>query len=217
VPRSDALIDLLGALAYGQLSAFDQLAHDARLAPTLDGRAEMSAMAATELGDYRRLAARLDELGCSPADAMAPFVSALDTYHSLTQPSTWLESVVKAYVGEGLAADFYREVAAFVDEPTRELIYEVIVDADRARFASREVRSAIGAATDGTAVVDRAALWARRLLGEASSRTQHVLAERDALMLLLVDGAGGLSGIAELTARVTERHSERMRALGLAE
>ena len=65
------------------------------------------------------------------------------------------------------------------------------------------------------AVVGRLALWARRLVGEAISQTQHVLAERDALMLLLVEGTGDLSGVAALIGRVTERHAERMSALGL--
>ena len=34
-----AVVDLLGVLAYAELTAFDRLAEDARLAPTLTGRA----------------------------------------------------------------------------------------------------------------------------------------------------------------------------------
>ena len=66
MPSSDAVVDLLGALAYGELSAFDHLADDAGLAPTLAGRAQMSAMAAVEFGDYQCLADRLVELGTAP-------------------------------------------------------------------------------------------------------------------------------------------------------
>lgn len=212
MPRPAAIIDLLGALAYGELSAFDRLADDARLAPTLAGRAEMSLMAAVELGHYSALATQLAALGTPPAQAMEPFVAALETYHSLTAPSTWLEGVVKAYVGDGMAGDFYREVAEFVDEPTRALIHEALADAGRAEFAVREVRAAIEAQP---AVAGRLALWARRLVGEAISQTQHVLADRDALMELLVEGAGDLAGIAGLIGRITDRHEERMIALGL--
>jgi hypothetical protein len=212
-PPEDAVIDLLGALAYGELSAFDHLADDAGLAPTLTGRAEMSAMAATEFGHYRLLADRLVELGADPEQAMAPFVAALETYHSRTSPSTWLESVVKAYVGDGMAADFYREVAAFVDEDTGALIREAVSDAGRAEFAVREVQAAV-AAEPG--IADRLALWARRLVGEAISQTQHVLADRDSLTLLLVEGTGDLSGVAALIDRITDRHAQRMAALGLA-
>ena len=62
---------------------------------------------------------------------------------TLTGPSNWLEGLVKAYVGDGLAADFYREVAEFVDPATRELISEVLADTGGAEFAVREVRAAI--------------------------------------------------------------------------
>ena len=209
-----AIIDLLGALAYAELSAFDRLADDARMAPTLDGRAHMSMMAAVEMSHYARLAERLMAIGVSPAVAMEPFVAALETYHSLTEPTTWLEGVVKAYVGDGMAADFYREVAEYVDESTRALIHEVLADGGRAEFAVREVRAAIAAQP---AVAGRLALWARRLVGEAISQTQHVLADRDALMLLLMSGSGDLSGVAGLISRITAHHEERMTALGLSQ
>jgi hypothetical protein len=212
VPNTDAIVDLLGALAYGELSAFDRLVDDARMAPTLLGRAEMSTMAALELGHYQALADRLVTLGAAPEVAMEPFVAALESYHELTAPSTWLEGVVKAYVGDGMAADFYREVAEFVDPETRELIHLVLADGGRAEFAVREVRAAIEAQP---AITGRLALWARRLVGEAISQTQHVLADRDSLMLLLVEGTGDLAGVAALLARITDRHEERMVALGL--
>jgi hypothetical protein len=212
MPESDAVIDLLGALAYGELSAFDHLADDAGLAPTLTGRAAMSALAAEEFGHYEALAAQLLTLVAQPEAAMAPFVAALETYHSLTKPSTWLESVVKAYVGYGLAADFYREVAAFVDDDTGALIKDVLSDAGRAEFAVREVESAVA---EQPAIAGRLALWGRRLVGEALSQTQHVLADRDSLMMLLVQGTGDLSGVAGLINRITDRHAERMTALGL--
>lgn len=208
-----AIVDLLGALAYAELSAFDRLADDARMAPTLDGRAHMSMMAAVEMSHYSRLAERLTALGIAPAVAMEPFVAALETYHALTEPTTWLEGVVKAYVGDGMAADFYREVAEYVDESTRELIHEVLAGGARAEFAVREVRAAIAAQP---AVAGRLALWARRLVGEAISQTQHVLADRDALMLLLMEGTGDLSGVAGLISRITAHHEERMTALGLS-
>lgn len=210
---SDAVLDLLGALAYGELSAFDRLADDARtLAPDLTGRAEMSAMAAVEFGHYRRLATRLIDLGTTPEIAMAPFVAALETFHSLTEPSTWLESVVKAYVGDGMAADFYREVAAFVDDSTGDLIRDVLTEEGRAEFAVREVRAAVAAQPS---VTGRLALWARRLVGEAISQTQHVLADRESLMMLMIEGTGGLTEVAALITRITDRHTERMVELGL--
>jgi hypothetical protein len=213
-----AVLDLLAVLAYSELSAFDHLADDARLAPTLSARAQMSAMAATEYGHYELLARRLAQSGADAEQAMAPFVAAVETYHSLTEPATWLEAVVKAYVGDGLAADFYREIATFVDHDTEQLIASVLVDAGRAEFAVREVKATLA---EQPAVAGRLALFARRLVGEAISEAQHVLADRDSLTSLLVGGTGGtggtgdLAGIAGLFTRITDRHTERMAALGL--
>lgn len=210
--ENTAVIDLLGGLAYAELTAFDRLAEDARLAPTLAGRAALARMAAAEIGHHARLTDRLTELGADPDKAMAPFVHALDTFHESTRPNTWLEGLVKAYVGDGLAADFYREMAAFLPSPDRELVLDVLADTGHADFAVREVRAAIAA---DRRVAGRLALWARRLVGEAISRSQAVIAERDELADLIMSGMGDLGGLALLIERITSAHSARMRALGL--
>jgi hypothetical protein len=210
---TEALVDLLGALAYGELTAFDRLAEDARMAPTLAGRAALAHMAAVEIGHHAKLVERIGALGARPEAAMRPFVAAIDRFHQLTQPSGWLEGLIKAYVGDGIAADFYREVAELVDSSTRALIQEVLADSGSAEFAVREVRAAIRAQP---ALTGRLALWGRRLVGEAISQTQHVLAERDALTQLLLEGAGDLAGISALISRITDKHAERMSALGLS-
>jgi|SRR5580765_4464065 len=211
MPANDAVIDLLGVLAYAEVSAFDHLADDARMAPSLASRVQLSSMAAVEFGHYEQLAERIRLLGADPAAAMAPFVAALETYHALTEPQTWLEAVVKAYVGDGLAVDFYREAASFVEPETGELIRSVLTVQGRAEFASAEVNAALE--TDPS-VRGRLALWARRLLGEAISQTQHVLADRDSLVELLTR-SGDLAGVAALIKRITQRHGERMAELGL--
>ena len=207
-----AVIDLLGVLAYAELTAFDRLAEDARLAPTLGGRAALARMAAAEIGHHVRLTDRITELGADPAQAMMPFVSALDTFHESTRPSTWLEGLVKAYVGDGLATDFYREIAAFLPDPDRALVLEVLADTGHADFAVREVRAAI---TADRKVPGRLSLWGRRLVGEAMSQSQAVIAEHDGLAELIIAGTGDLSGVAQLIDRITAAHTKRMKALGL--
>jgi hypothetical protein len=207
-----AVVDLLGVLAYAELTAFDRLAEDARLAPTLEGRAALARMAAAEIEHHERLAARLRELGVDAAQAMTPFVAALDAFHDSTRASTWLEGLVKAYVGDALAADFYREVAAFLPQPDRSLVEEVLAGTGHSEFALRELRAAIAA--DPT-IAGRLALWARRLVGEALTQSQAVIAEHDELAGLILAGVGDLAGVGELLKRITTAHSERMRALGL--
>jgi hypothetical protein len=142
---------------------------------------------------------------------MAPFVAAIETWHSLTEPQTWPEAVVKAYVGDGIAADFYREIAEVVDGATGDLVRDVLSDAGRAEFAVSEVRAALTRQPSGTG---RLALWARRLLGEAISQSQHVLADRESLMRL-VARSGDLRALSEMLARIAARHTERMQVLGL--
>ena len=209
---SSAVVDLLGVLAYAELTAFDRLAEDARLAPTLGGRAALARMAAAEIAHHGRLTERLTELGVDPSAAMAPFVSALDAFHEGTRPSTWLEGLVKAYVGDGLATDFYREIAAFLPDPDRALVMEVLADTGHADFAVREVRAAIKA---DRKVPGRLSLWGRRLVGEAITQTQAVIAEHDRLAELIITGTGDLAGVGRLIERITSAHTRRMKALGL--
>lgn len=207
-----AVVELLGVLAYAELTAFDRLAEDARLAPTLAGRAALARMAAAEMGHHQRVCDRLVELGRDPAVAMAPFTGPLDAFHDGTRAGTWLEGLVKAYVGDGLARDFYREVAAFLPDPDRGLVLDVLADTGHADFAVREVRAAIA---EDRRLSGRLALWARRLVGEALTQSQAVIADRDDLADLLITGTGDLNGVADLLQRLMDAHGERMKALGL--
>ena len=212
--RRQAVIDLLGVLAYGELQAFERLADDAGLAPSVADKAALGEMAVAEFGHFVKLRERLEALGADPTEAMAPFVEPLDSFHDSTAPDDWLEGLVKAYVGDGFASDFYREVVGFVDdEQTKAIVLDVLADTGHAAFAVEHVRRAI---KDDPAVAGRLALWARRLMGEALVQAQRVAVDRDALARLIVGGTGDLAEVGALLARLTQRHSERMSSLGLA-
>jgi hypothetical protein len=207
-----AVVDLLGALAYGELSAFERLAEDSQLAPRLEDKAAVAAMASAEFTHFACLRDRLAELGTDPVEAMTPFQTPVDDFHTHTRPADWLEGLVKAYVGDGLASDFYREIAAFLPPPDRDLVLEVLADTGHADFAVREVRAAIA---KDRRLAGRLSLWGRRLVGEAISQSQAVIAEHDRLATLIMEGTGDLAGVGRLIERITAAHTDRMKALGL--
>ena len=105
---------------------------------------------------------------------MQPFVEAVDAFHERTAANDWLEGLVKAYVGEGIAQDFYREIANYVDEDTKALVLAVLEDQGQADFAVSAVRQAInedGGLPDGSPCGDAASSVrrSRRPSGSASN------------------------------------------------
>jgi tRNA-(MS[2]IO[6]A)-hydroxylase (MiaE)-like len=212
----EAVIDLLGAIAYGEISAFERLAEDAKLAPTLEDKVAIASMASAEFGHVARLRERLAELGADPFEAMAPFRAPIDKFHEYTAPADWFEGLIKAYVGDGMANDFYREIAAYLDADTRDLIVASLEDSGHSAFVVDRVRAAIVA---DPRLGGRLALWGRRLMGEALTQAQRVAADRDALTALLAGGIDrpglDLAALGRMFTRITERHAERMAELGL--
>jgi hypothetical protein len=210
---SDGVIDLLGLLAYASLVAFFRLADDAALATSLADKADLAGMAVAQFGHFDLLRQRIAELGSDPGQAMQPFVEPVDQFHERTAPADWLEGLVKAYVGDGIAADFYRMIAQLLDPDNRALVLKVLAVSGHAQFAISRVREAIKA---DPAVAGRMALWSRRLLGEALSQAQRVAAEREPLARLLAGGTSAqLGDIGRMFAALTDAHAQRMAALGL--
>jgi hypothetical protein len=186
------------------------------MAPTLADKAELAKMASVEYSHYERLRDHLSELGADPMAAMAPFVEAFDSFHRRTASSDWLEGLVTAYVGDGLAADFYTEIAALLDPDTRQVVLDSLRDAGNSEFVVGRVRIAI---VEDHRVGGRLALWGRRLMGEALTQAQRVAADRDALTALLTGGVDrpglDLAAMGRLFTRLTDNHIERMANLGL--
>lgn len=213
---SPAVIDLLGLLAYGELSSFEQMAADAQNAPTLLDKAQMSKFASGEYEHYNRIVTRLKGLGVDPVDAMQPFAGALDAYHQQLVPSNWLEGLVKSYIGEGIASDFYREVSIFLDKENAQLVEEVLSDNGFADFAIERIRQA---SENDAIMAGRLALWGRRMMGEMIAQAALVAKERMSLAELFVSSepsesiADDLNG---LVNRLTVGHARRMDVLGFA-
>src|SRR4026208_2425820 len=145
-PRSRAAVaDLLGVLAYGELTAFTRLAGDSELSPTQPLKAAVAGLAGAELRPSELLVARLQEMGIDPEAAMAPFIAPIDAFHERTRPSSWHEGLVKADVGDGIATDVDREISAYVDPSTQALVHSAMEDVGQAEFVVKVVREAIKA------------------------------------------------------------------------
>ena len=212
-----AVIDLLAVLAVSELTAFERMAADSVLAPTFADKASIGELATAEFRHFMALRNRLVELGADPEMAMEPFRQTLEDFHMKTKPTDWLEGLMKAFVGDGIGLDFYREISSYVDPKTRELVHEVCDDLSQEAYVVERIRTAI---EEDPKVAGRLALWGRRLVGEALSQAQRVAAERDALAALIIGGVdrpgADLAEIGRMLARLTDNHSRRMADLGLA-
>jgi tRNA-(MS[2]IO[6]A)-hydroxylase (MiaE)-like len=204
---------LFALLAYGEVAAFYRLTDEARMAPNLHGRIAMASMAAAEMGHYELLRDALEARGIDVEEAMSGYVSALENYHRLTTPSTWLEALVKTYIGDALAADFYLEIVDVLPDEVAGVVRGVLAETGHSQFVVAEVRATVTASGRQR---NRLTLWARRLLGEAITQAQFVMAEHDELADLVVSGTGGLGQITEFFDRLQHTHAERMAELGLS-
>lgn len=211
------VLELLGVLAYGELMGFFTIVGDAENAPRMPDRVALARVAINEFHEYERLVDRIRELDGDPEDVMGPVAPFFHEWHHRTRPSGWLEGLMKVYAGSSLAADFYREIAVYVDPQTRALVDEVLSHDDHMEFVVGELRQAI---EDDATVGGRLALYGRRMMGEALSQAQRVAAEREGLTNVLVDNGSGhgadLAELSRLFARITEAHTQRMEALGLS-
>jgi len=215
-PVRDArfLRDLLGVMAYGELSAFERLSSDARYSPTLRDRAVLGGLAVSEFQHFELVCAKLAELGVDAEEAMLPFQPSVDHFHERTRPSDWYESLMKAYVIDTVSADFYRSISGYVDADTAGLIRTIQSSEGATAVLGERLKAALA---DDPRLASRLALWARRLLGEALTQAQRVSVDHALLGGLAgVDEARAGELVRELTAELAAAHSRRMSQLGLA-
>lgn len=204
--------ELFALLAYGEVAAFYRLTDEARMAPNLAGRINMASMAAAEMNHYEVLREALESRGVDVVRAMTRYASALENYHRLTTPSTWLEALVKTYIGDALAADFYLEIADALPDDAAGVVRAVLSETGHSQFVVAEVKAAVTASDKQR---HRLALWSRRLLGEAITQAQFVLADHDELVDLVMS-SGGLAQLTEFFDRLQRTHGRRVEELGLA-
>ncbi|CAA9230533.1 MAG: hypothetical protein AVDCRST_MAG54-1000 [uncultured Actinomycetospora sp.] len=212
-----ASVDLLGAVAYGALTAFTRLAADAALAPDLTGRAEMAALAAVEMAHVERVRAHLAARGVDLVTAMAPFAAVLDAFAARTASRDWGEALVGAFVGGTLAVDLVAATGAVRGDSEDGEAAELLRGPDVGREAAGEsgfdafAEQAVAELLADERARATLALWGRRLLGETLAAAAEALDEHPATSAALL---GGTSRGAVFKA-LKSRHSRRLHALGL--
>ena len=125
--RERALIQVLGAVAYGELKAYEGAR--GRAAETADPveRRDQRRVAADELRHHKGFVRRLEALGADPERAMAPYRAQLDAYHAM-EPGDALGEAVASYLGEGIADDLLRWLRRVADPETAAFVDGVLAD-----------------------------------------------------------------------------------------
>lgn len=202
---------LLGLIAYQELTAFEHLSSDARFSPTLVDRETLARLAVTEFGHYELIREIIASRGMDAQEVMEPFMSSLDEMHERTKPGDWYESLTKAYVIDGVAADFYSYIASELTEESRSMVQSVKTSDANTEWLKDRLQLAISDRPDRAS---RLALWGRRLLGEALTQAREIGEQYDYWGSLEERGDRGQTMTA-LFARLVENHSRRMSKLGM--
>ena len=163
------LIQVLGAVAYGELKAYEKAKDAADNATTESERRWHRQVAAEELRHHKGFVKRLEALGADPERAMRPYRAPLDTYHA-RESGNAVEHAVFSYLGEGIADDLLQWLRKVVDADTSAFIDTVIADEEgHEAAATRALRQLLDGVDDGRARAARAAftmhthmLWSGR-------------------------------------------------------
>ncbi len=212
-----ATVEVLGALAYGQLRSFESSARALRSAPDAVAADQLAELAVREHRAYAalrdHLTARTD-LAAAVMDRQKPH---FDAYFDRVPLDDWCGANVFFAIGLPIAADFGRALAPTLDPETAVVVVGAL--ADRAPFEAFARERLAEQLVDDTAR-ERARRQAADMLGRALTAFQGVIADTDALKVLLEHDASeeGISGetrVKQLAVTVLEGHRRRLVALGL--
>lgn len=199
------MIQVLGAVAYGELKAYEGAKAEAAAAETEALRKRHRKVAAEELRHHKGFVARLEAMGADPERAMRPFREPLDRYHGRDDADPVTEAVF-GYLGEGVADDLLQWLRQVVDDETAAFIDTVIED---------EVAHEADAAADLREVLDTV----------PDARAKAAGATRTMLLHMAWSGRSGAAPLTaflrlgrshELVRVLLAGHARRMRAVGLA-
>lgn len=216
--RDLATVELLGALAYGQLRAFEVCARAIRHAPDARRMDRVATFAAREHHAYTQLRDELIARTDLPAAVVDRQKERFDAYFDAAPVDEWIGACSFFAAGLPIAADFTREVAPLLDDDIGAVLIGALAERHAfERFALDQLRELIA---DDPAAADRARHLIADILGRALTGFQGALTDTDALKILFTDAAAHRDESAEalvkqLAIRVLSGHRHRMHSLGL--
>ena len=202
-----ALVQVLGAVAYGERKAYEGAKARAAEATDEATRKRFRKVAAEELRHHKGFVKRLEALGADPERAMRPYQTALDRYHG-GRPGNGEDDVAEAvfgYLGEGIADDLLAWLREVVDDETAAFIDTVIED---------EVEHEAAAAADLRAALEQSPDGRRRAARASRQMVLHMLwsgRDRGAPMAAFLR----VGRPQQLLGALAAGHARRMRAIGL--
>jgi DNA-binding ferritin-like protein (Dps family) len=198
-----ALIQVLGAITYGEWKAHEGARAKAAEATNETERKAWKLIAAQELRHFKGFSARLEAMGADPDRAMRPFRGALDHYHGAAA-ATPLEEAIWSFFGEGIADDLLVWLRKVVDTDTAAFIDTVLADEEEHEArAAAELRALITSAGP----LDTARAVRRMVFRMATSGGRR---GADRLVAFLRVGRP-----VELVGAITGGYLRRMREVGL--
>jgi hypothetical protein len=211
-----ATVELVGALAYGQLRAVEAAARLIGLAPDARTADVVSEVVGQELHAYRALREHLATLTELPSAVMDRQKPHFDAYFDRAPLDDWFGASVFFALGLPIASDFARAVGPQLDEETARVVTEAI--ADRSRFERGAIEQLAAQMTDEE-TRERARQITADLLGRALTSYQGAVGETDALKVLLAAGTDDArtaeQRVKRLAIEVLNAHRRRAVELGL--
>lgn len=213
-----ATAELVGALTYGQLRAFQVTASAVRLAPTIALADELAAFAVREHERYTALREHLHSLTELADRVMERQRPRFDAFFDQLDLDDWVAACAFFAMGLPIAADFVRAIAPAVDEQTGSVLTTALADrAPFEQFALGQVGAALAEARDED--IERLRHLVAGTIGRGLTGYQASVADTDALRVLLASDETNLDegDVTTLAIEVLHAHRARMVALGLDE
>lgn len=213
--RTLATVELLGALTYAQLRAFETTAAAVRFAPDVRAADEIARFALHEHHGYTALRERLEVLTEVDEPPIGRQKARVDAFFDNLPVEDWWSACTFFAIGLPMAADFARAVAPALDEDTAAVVVESLAERDTFEaYASKQVADEIQADPDKR---ERTRRLAAEVTGAAFTEFQGAITDSDALLVLLeqLETAGGEAVLRKTAVSLLEQHRRRMHAIGV--